>query len=128
MVFSKLCKHLASRQNFYLFFCYRWAQCNLLKENHCVKSVTAWSVFSLIQTEYGEIRSISFPAFGLNTERYGVSLRIQSEYGKIRTRKNSVFGYFSRSEIFGDLNDEKLKIKNCMKQKNIGNNCSTWIL
>ena len=84
MVFSKLCKHLASRQNFYLFFCYRWAQCNLLKENHCVKSVTAWSVFSLIQTEYGEIRSISsysvrisgpyFPAFGLNTKRCGVSL------------------------------------------------------
>ena len=28
-----------------------------------------------------------FPAFGLNTERYGVSLRIQSEYGKIWTRK-----------------------------------------
>ena len=28
-----------------------------------------------------------FPAFGLNTERYSVSLRIQSECGKIRTRK-----------------------------------------
>ena len=27
-----------------------------------------------------------FPAFGLNTERYSVSLRIQSECGKIRTR------------------------------------------
>ena len=37
------------------------------------------------------IRSFSclyFPAFGLNTERYGVSLRIQSECGKIWTRKN----------------------------------------
>ena len=35
------------------------------------------------------IRSYSgpyFPAFGLNTERYRVSLRIQSECGKIRTR------------------------------------------
>ena len=35
------------------------------------------------------IRSYSgpyFPTFGLNTERYGVSLRIQSEWGKIRTR------------------------------------------
>ena len=44
----------------------------------CVKSV--------------RIRSFSgphFPAFGLNTERYGVSIRIQSEYGKIRTRKTS---------------------------------------
>ena len=28
-----------------------------------------------------------FPAFGLNTQRYSVSLRIQSEYGKILTRK-----------------------------------------
>ena len=28
-----------------------------------------------------------FPAFGLNTDRYGVSLRIQSECGKIRTIK-----------------------------------------
>ena len=27
------------------------------------------------------------PAFGLNTERYSVSLRIKSECGKIRTRK-----------------------------------------
>ena len=27
-----------------------------------------------------------FPAFGLNTERYEVLLRIQSECGKIRTR------------------------------------------
>ena len=35
------------------------------------------------------IRSYSgrhFPAFGMNTERYGVSLRIQSECGKMRTR------------------------------------------
>ena len=35
------------------------------------------------------IRSYSgpyFPAFGLNTERYCLSLRIQSECGKIRTR------------------------------------------
>ena len=50
---------------------------------HCVKSVQIrsflWSVFSRIRTEYGEI------------------LRIQSECGKIRTRKNSVFGHFSRS-------------------------------
>ena len=41
----------------------------------CVKSV--------------RIRSYSspyFPAFGLNTKRYSVSLRIQSECGEIRTR------------------------------------------
>ena len=41
-----------------------------------------------------------FPAFGLNTERYSVSLRIQSKCGKIRTRKNSVFGDFPHSVIF----------------------------
>ena len=40
-----------------------------------------------------------FPAFGLNTERYEVSIRIQSEY-KIRTRKKPVFGNFSRSAGF----------------------------
>ena len=28
----------------------------------------------------------NFPAFGLNTERYGVSLRIQSKCGKMWTR------------------------------------------
>ena len=42
----------------------------------------AWSVC---------IRSFSgayFPAFGLNTKRYSVSLRTQFECGKIRTRKN----------------------------------------
>ena len=42
---------------------------------HCLKSV--------------RIRSYSgpyFPAFGLNTERYSVSLRTQSECGKIWTR------------------------------------------
>ena len=42
---------------------------------HCVKNVS--------------IRSYSgphFPAFGLNTERYGVSFRIQTKCGKVRSR------------------------------------------
>ena len=46
----------------------------ICRELHCVKSV--------------RIRSSSgpyFPAFGLNAERYSVSLRTQSEYGKTRT-------------------------------------------
>ena len=42
-----------------------------------------------------------FPAFGLNTERYGVSLRIQSECGKIQTRitpnANTFYAVFSSS-------------------------------
>ena len=53
---------------------------------HCVEGV--------------RIRSYSgphFSSFGLNIERYFVSLRIQSECGKLRPRKNSVFGHFSRS-------------------------------
>ena len=41
----------------------------------CVKSVCIWS--------YSGPR---FPALGLNTERYGLSLRIQSECGKMWTR------------------------------------------
>ena len=47
---------------------------NICIESHYVKSV--------------HIRSYSgpyFPVFGLNTERYGVYLRIQSDCGKIRT-------------------------------------------
>ena len=32
------------------------------------------------------------------TEIYSINLCIQSEYKKIRTRKNSVFGHFSRSD------------------------------
>ena len=40
-----------------------------------------------------------FPVRGLNTERYGVSLCIQYKCEKIRTKINSVFGYFSLSEL-----------------------------
>ena len=39
-----------------------------------------------------------FPVPGLNTEIYGVNLRIQSEFEKIQNRKNSVFGDFSGSD------------------------------
>ena len=45
---------------------------------HCVKSVRILS-FS----------GPYFPVFGLNMERYGVSLRIQSECEKLQTRKTS---------------------------------------
>ena len=53
---------------------------------HCVKSVQIWSFCGPY-----------FPVFGLNAEIYSVNLHIQSKYRKIRARKNSVFGYFSRS-------------------------------
>ena len=48
------------------------AQCCLMQY---VKSVCIWSY-----------SGPHFPEFGLNTERYGVSLCIQSECGKMRTR------------------------------------------
>ena len=47
---------------------------------HIVQTSTTWKV-----TKYGVISGPYFPAFGLNTERYFVSLRIQTEGGKIRT-------------------------------------------
>ena len=53
--------------------------------SHCVKSVQMRSFFPY------------FPVFGLNTEIYGVNLRIQSEYGKIQTSRNSVLWHFSNS-------------------------------
>ena len=43
-----------------------------------------WSVFPCVWTEYRDLH---------------VNLRIQSKYRKIRTRKNSVFGHFSRSAM-----------------------------
>ena len=54
---------------------------------------TVWNV-----SKYGVFSGPYFPAFGLNTERYFVSLHIQSECGKIQSRKNSVFGHFSHSD------------------------------
>ena len=54
------------------------------------KESTVWKV-----SKYGVFSGLHFPAFGLNTERYFVF--IQTECGKIWTRKNSVFGHFSRS-------------------------------
>ena len=56
---------------------------------------TVWNV-----SKYGVFSDPYFPTFGLNTKRYEASLCIQSKCGKIRTRKNSVFGHFSRSVIF----------------------------
>ena len=53
---------------------------------HCVK-LSKYRVFS----------GPYFPAFRLNTDIYGVNLRIQPKCGKILTKKNSIFGHFSRS-------------------------------
>ena len=47
---------------------------------------TVWNV-----SKYGVFSGPYFSTFGLNTERYFVSLCVQFACGKIRTRKNSVF-------------------------------------
>ena len=59
--------------------------------HHCVKSV-----------RIGSYSGPHFPAFGLNTERYSVSLRIQSECGKIRIRVtlNTVTFHAVRFRLF----------------------------
>ena len=49
-------------------------------------------------SKYWVFSGLYFPVFRLNTEIYSVNLRIQSKCRKIRTRKNSVFGHFSRCE------------------------------
>ena len=64
-------------------------QLKLVHSFHCAKSVQIrsvfWSLFSRNRTEYRETRSI------------------QSKCGKIRTRKNPVFGHFSRSVLYYNL-------------------------
>ena len=55
-------------------------------------------VLNMYYVEGARIWSFSgpyFSAFGLDKERYSVSLRIQSDCGKIQTRK---YGHFSRSD------------------------------
>ena len=56
--------------------------------------ITAWKV-----SKYGVISGPYFHAFGLNMERYFVSLHIQSQCRKIGTRNYSVFGQFPCSEF-----------------------------
>ena len=63
---------------------------DILKLSHCIKSLGTYSNFFIKHCVKSVcIRSYSrpyFPAFGLNMERYGVSLCIQSECRIIRTR------------------------------------------
>ena len=53
--------------------------------------------------KYGDFSGPYFPAFGLKTERYEVSLRIQSECGKILTRNYSVFFFLFYSLFKVDI-------------------------
>ena len=51
-------------------------------------------------SKYRVVSGPYFPLFRLNTRIYFVNLRIQSEYKKMRTKKNSVFGQFSRIDCY----------------------------
>ena len=56
---------------------------------------TAWKA-----SKYGVFSGPYFPVCGLNTEIYGVYLRVQSEYRKIRTRKNQFLDTFRAVFVF----------------------------
>ena len=57
---------------------------------------TAWKV-----STYGVFSDPYFPALGLNTERYGVSLRIQSEWMREnKDENNSEYGHFSHNNSY----------------------------
>ena len=62
---------------------------------HCLKSVRIWSYSGPY-----------FPAFGLYTKRYFVSLRIQSEGGKILTRITPNMDAFYEVRMIGKKIDE----------------------
>ena len=82
---------------------------------HCVKSV--------------RIRRFSgpyFPAFGLNTKRYGVSLRIQLKCGKIRTRRTlntNTFHAVSKTELFANISNGSQPLTTLMEE-----NVARWTL
>ena len=84
--------NLSLRQHFFLFssssFCISLS--SVLREMY-----SWWKVY-----KSGVSSGPFFPAFGLNTERYFVSLLIQSECWKIRTRKKFLFGHFSRNALW----------------------------
>ena len=79
---------------------------------------TAWKV-----SKYGFFSGPYFPVFGLNPKIYSVSLRIQSKCRKIWTRKNSIFGHFSRSVsvMFEKGSIRKLRLISKFARHQLGN-------
>ena len=73
---------------------FRWVTSPLTVDNNAVTlyeiiHMNGLNVLRVEGLKSVRIRSYSgphFPAFGLNTEKYGVSLRIQSKCGKVRTK------------------------------------------
>ena len=82
---------------------------------HCVGSVRIWS-FS----------GPYFPAFGLNTERYSVSLRIQSECGKIKTKKYP--NTDAAHAVISSTTEDKINLfkQHALLSKNIVSKMKLW--
>ena len=68
---------------------------NWIQENTDQKKLRSKSPYSVQIQENANQKKLRF--WTLFTQIYYVNLRIQYEYRKIQTRKNSVFGQFSRS-------------------------------
>ena len=60
-------------------------------------------------SKYGVFSGPYFPAFGMNTEKYGVSLCIQSKCRKIRTRKTPNTDIFQAVELVWPKKQHHLK-------------------
>ena len=80
----------------------------------CLQSMTRKQISCNIHSAKSvRIRSCSgpyFPAFGLNSERYFVSLRIQSKCGKMRTRITSNRDTLHAVIIINWKNNTKMKL------------------
>ena len=59
-------------------------------------------------TKYVVFSGSYFSEFRLNMEICEVNIPIQSEYRKILTRKNSVFGHFSRNGTYTEREKKSL--------------------
>ena len=75
--------------------------------NHCVKSVRIWNY-----------SSPHFPTFGLNTERYFVSLLILRMWENT-DQNNSEYGHFLRSELISNAQNFTVFILLKIGYKNI---------
>ena len=82
----------------------------------------------LEKSPYSEFFWSIFSAFGLNTKRYSVSLRIQSECRKIRTRKNpnkDTFDVVNPSTVLHEFLSTVLHI--CLRSKFDFRKLSTYL-
>ena len=104
--FEKTCAKMLSLLNLYTKVAHKGLPQSILiwqtmmVSTICIFLLWGWGCTVRKVSKYGVFSGPHFPAFGLNTERYEVTLHIQSEYGKIRTKKYYIFGHFSHNGWF----------------------------